>query len=164
MRGNLKTRLHCIIKFYLLLCSWLQAVVIESPQETKCTTFVLQFFWGYFLTIPNSQNMFFPHELQQICINSTYKKWIVCRVSIDWGITEMVPSMCTCPISGKPERCHFGLYIELNTTKSRHRTMILSYVSLQSFIYSLVFIPLQYKLLILATVQFKRPCTERTNF
>ena len=59
MRGNLKTRLHCIIKFYLLLCSWLQAVVIESPQETKYTAFVLRFFLGYFLTIPNSQNMFF---------------------------------------------------------------------------------------------------------
>ena len=43
----------------------------------------------------------------------------------------------------------------LNTTKSRHGTTILSYVSLQSFIYSLAFIPLQCKLPIRATVQFK---------
>ena len=48
MRGNLKTRLPCITKFRPLLCSWLQAVVRESPQGTKCTTFTLQFFSGYF--------------------------------------------------------------------------------------------------------------------
>ena len=60
MRGNLKTRLPCITQLHLLLCSWLQAMVRESPKGTKCTTFVLRFFSGYFLfTVPNSQNMFF---------------------------------------------------------------------------------------------------------
>ena len=58
----------------------------------------------------------------------------------------------------------FDFILNLNTTKSRHRTTILSYVSLQSFSYSLVFIKLQCKLLILATVKFKWPCTERTSF
>ena len=28
-------------------------------------------FGGIFFTIPNRQNMLFPHELQQMCINST---------------------------------------------------------------------------------------------
>ena len=42
----------------------------------------------------------------------------------------MVPSMCNCPISGRPERWHFWLYIKLNTTKSRHRTMILCIFSI----------------------------------
>ena len=77
MRGNLRMRLLCITQFHLLLCSQLQAMVRESPQGTKCTTFVLQFFLGYFFTVPNSQNMFFPHELQQICVNSTCK-WMNC--------------------------------------------------------------------------------------
>ena len=83
MRGNVKTRLPCIRKFYLLLCSPLQAVVRESAQRTKCTTFMLRFFPGYFLTVPNSQNMFFPHELQQICINSTCK-WMNCVLCVQW--------------------------------------------------------------------------------
>ena len=39
---------------------------------------------------------------------------------------------------------------KVNTTKSRQRTVILSSVSLQSFIYTLVFIPLQYKHLVLS--------------
>ena len=54
--------------------------------------------------------------------------------------------------------------LTLNTTKSRHRTTILTHVSLQSSVYSLVLIPFQYKLLILATVQLKWPCIERANF
>ena len=166
MRGNLKTRLPCVTHFFLLFSSWLQAMVRESPQGTNCTMFVLRFFLGYFFTIPNSQNMFFPHELQYIKFVSTAhaNEWIVCCVSNDWRITETISSMSTCPLSGRPERWHFWLYIKLNITKSRHGTTILSYVSLQSFIYSLVFIPLQRKLLILATAQFKWPCIEKTNF
>ena len=41
MRGNLKMRLPCITQFHLFLYSQLQDVVRESPQRTKCTTFVL---------------------------------------------------------------------------------------------------------------------------
>ena len=75
MGGNLKTMLPCITQIHLLLCSRLQAVARESPKGTKSTTFQLGFFSGYFFffTIPNRQNMFFPHELQQVCINSTCK-------------------------------------------------------------------------------------------
>ena len=72
-----KMRLLYITQFHWLLCSWLQAMVRESPQETKCSTFVLQFFLGYFFTIANSQNIFFSLELQQIRINSTCK-WMKC--------------------------------------------------------------------------------------
>ena len=85
-----------------------------------------------------------------------------------WVMTEeslkQYPASVLVSISGRPERWHFGLYIKLKTTKSRNRTMILSYVSLQSCIYSLVSIPLQCKLLILATVRFKWPCIKKTNF
>ena len=56
MRGNLKMRLPCMTKFLLLLCSWLQAVVRESPQGTQCTTFVLQFFSGYFFFYYSKQS------------------------------------------------------------------------------------------------------------
>ena len=83
MRGNLRMRLLCITQFHLLLCSQLQAMVRESPQETKCTTFEFPFFLGYFFFKYSSQNMFFPHELQQICVNSTCK-WMNCVLCKQW--------------------------------------------------------------------------------
>ena len=46
----------------------------EPTRDTVhnvCVKIFLSFF--FFFTIPNSQNMFLPHELQQICINSTCK-------------------------------------------------------------------------------------------
>ena len=58
MRGNLKTRLPCITKFHLLVCSRLQAVVRE-PTEDKLTTFMLRFFLGYFLLFQTVKTCFF---------------------------------------------------------------------------------------------------------
>ena len=100
-------------------------------------------------------------------------RWIVCCVSNDLGITETVPSMCTCPISGRPDRWHFWLYIKHHQIKTQNNDLILCISSiLYLFIgiysiskqYSLVFIKFQCKLLIHATVQFKWPCIERKNF
>ena len=58
MKDNLKTRLPCITKFHLLLCSRLQAVVRE-PTEDKLTTFMLRFFLGYFLLFQTVKTCFF---------------------------------------------------------------------------------------------------------
>ena len=164
MRGNLKMRQLCITQFHLFLCSWLQTEVRESPQGTKSTTFVLRFFSEYFLLFQTVKTCFFLMHYDKFVWTAHANEWIVCSVSNDWGITETVPSMCTCPISSRLERWHFQLYVKLSTTKLRHRTTILFYVSLPAFIYSSVFIPLKCKLLILATVQFKWPCIEGMNF
>ena len=72
---------------------------------------------------------FFLKSYNKFVSTAHANEWIVCCVSNDWGITEMVPSMCTCPISGRLERWHLRLYNKLNTTNSGHRTMILSYIS-----------------------------------
>ena len=104
MWGNLKTRLPCITKFCLLLCSWLQAVVRESPQGTKCTTFVLRFFSGYFFyCFQTVKTYFFLMNYNKFVSTAHANELNVCCVSNDWGITETVSSMCTCPISCRPE-------------------------------------------------------------
>ena len=43
----------------------------REPTGKKVHNVPVTIFLRVFFTIPNSQNMFFPHELQQICINST---------------------------------------------------------------------------------------------
>ena len=71
MRGNLKTRHHRLKPIsFAPLCA-VTSCGQREPTGDKVYTFMLGFFSEYFFTVPNSQNLFFPHELQQICINGT---------------------------------------------------------------------------------------------
>ena len=85
---------------------------------------------------------------QHTQMNELYAVWVKTEESL-----KRYPACELVPFPADRKGGIFGFI--LKTTKSRHRTTILSYVSLQPFIYSLVLIPLQCKLLILATVQFK---------
>ena len=96
----------------------------REPTGNKVHNIHFTIFLGVFFSLFQTvKTCFFLMNYIKFVSTAHANEWIVCCVSNDWGITETVPRMC--PISGRPERWHFWLYIKLNTIKLRHRTMIL---------------------------------------
>ena len=163
MRGNLKTRHHRLKPILFAPLCVVTSCGQREPTGDKARFVWVTIFLGVFKKKKNSnsQNMFFSSWIttnlyqQNIQLDELCAVWVMTEESQKW-----YPACVLVPFMADQKGGTFDFI--LISTKSRHRTTILSYVSLQSFIYSLVFIPLQCKLLILATVQFNWPCVEKT--
>ena len=86
MRGNLKMRLHCIKPILPAPLPTVTSHCKREPTGDKVHNIHVMIFLRVFFYC---QNMFFPHELQQICINSTCK-WMNCVLRNQWNGTQHV--------------------------------------------------------------------------
>ena len=138
--GHLETRLHYIKPISSALLFTVTSLGKREPTGNKVHNIHVIIFLGvYFYCSKQLKQVFFLMNYNKFVSTAHANEWIV------WVVTkESLKSYPACVLIPFPADSKGGIFdFILNTTKSRHRTTILSYVSLQSFIYSLLFIPLQ---------------------
>ena len=126
MRGNLKMRLPCITPISSAPLFTVTSRGKREPTGDKVHNVrVMIFLRVFFLLFQTIKTCFFLMNYNKFVSTAHANEWIVCCVCNDWRITETVPSMWTCPISGRPERWHFWLYIKNYQIKTQNNILIL---------------------------------------